>query len=44
MEINEKLMSARKSPVKKKLCDSFKSKPNWNPQGKLYWLLIYAFI
>ncbi|KAH9701654.1 cell division control protein 6 [Citrus sinensis] len=32
MEINEKLMSARKSPVKKKLCDSFKSKPNWNPQ------------
>lgn len=31
-EINEKLMSARKSPVKKKLCDSFKARPNWNPQ------------
>ncbi|KAJ4700935.1 Cell division control protein [Melia azedarach] len=31
-DLDEKVMSTRKSPVKKKLSDSFKVKPNWNPQ------------
>ncbi|KAL5750471.1 hypothetical protein ACOSP7_025074 [Xanthoceras sorbifolium] len=29
---DEKHLSTRKSPVKKKLSDSFKPKPNWNPK------------
>ncbi|KAK2641474.1 hypothetical protein Ddye_023237 [Dipteronia dyeriana] len=31
-DLDEKIASPRKSPVKRKLSDSFKPKPNWNPK------------
>ncbi|KAJ0020070.1 hypothetical protein Pint_32572 [Pistacia integerrima] len=37
---DEKLVT-RKSPIKKRLFESCKAKPNWNPQGKFYKLYEY---